>query len=589
MVGNSGQEWVKIRNRSDAAVEGLGVEGYLIKTVTDGKVGRKVVLVFGADPHGTNYGVLDLAARISAAGELAALEDLNLREKPRYALRGIYAHQHWTYNRPYALRSWTLKDWQRYIDILASLRVNLLQLWSMVGIIPDPANPSDWEYLSRYEEIIRYAKDERGMQQVWPGECVNNIATSTHGMPIEKREYFVVEELRNPADPKGFQQIMDNRRNLYKATPSADGYWILDSDPGKWVGSPASDFRKIFQGNRELIDQYNKNPERAKLVYWMLFGWGTDWPNEYKIDEQAIRASVRELQQHLKGPLWATAHNELHLKIAADNDLIPHTVYFPYGTIEHEPSAPLTKIRFDVARERYRELARYPEIGGMMGNSQTPLLQLPNIYFFSQLGWDPDRAKTPDREVIRELALKMYPEAVEDLADGWYQLSRQDSEACRSAAARLEQRVQTKRLGRAGIVGQYFFPDGFLLLGDLATSLRMHGAAIDAVKLLQGGEDKTTEISEALQVYLLQALILQQRSGYHIAPMRDGTDWLSSRPWFIDGPDYDSIRSARKAYASRHPDPLKPVVDRVKKALQASDYDAKIYGRMIDFLLQRSL
>ena len=585
-VGQAAQEAIGRQGRTEPPESDLGAEGYVIRSLPASTGGKETVVVFGKDPHGTNYGVLDLAYRVST-GQADVLSKLEVRTKPRYRLRGMYAHQHWAYYYPYALRSWKLEDWKRYIDILAQFRVNLLQFWTMAGIIPDPPSAADWDYLRKYEEVVRYAKEERGFQQVWPGECANNIATSSFGKSIEEREYFVVEDLRNPADPGGFQEIMDNRRNMYKACPNADGYFILDSDPGKWVGSPASDFVKVFEGNWQLIQQYHRGSARAKLVYWMLFGWGSNWPQDYKIDAEAIRGAVRGLEDQFKGDYWTLAHNEIHLKIVQDFNRVDRTVFFPYGTIEHEPSPPLTQITYKVVRDRYKELEGYPTIAGMMGNAQTPLVQFPNIYFFHSMAWDPEYGKKPDREIIRNLAMKIYPEIAEDLTEGWYQLSQDNPAACRKAADRLDELRHSNRVGRPGVVGRYLFPDGLMLLRDLATTLRMHASALDTVAALEADSGDETQIADSVLSYLTEALRLQERKGYHVAPMRDGTDWLAVRPWYLQGPDYDAIRGAWKDHVSRHPCAGgERLIESTLASLQQTTFDPKVYGRMIDFLFR---
>src|SRR5439155_1860969 len=188
---------------SPIPLENLGVEGFVLRVLRASPSNKTLIIAAGQDPHGTNYAVLELARQVSVSPVDGSIPDrVNELEIPDFGLRGMYAHQHWQYNYPYALRSWSLDDWKRYVDLLAYLRINLFQLWTMDGILPDPLSPNDKKYLAKYNEVIRYARDERGMKQVWPGECANNIATSDHGTPIERREYFVVEEDRKPGDPK---------------------------------------------------------------------------------------------------------------------------------------------------------------------------------------------------------------------------------------------------------------------------------------------------------------------------------------------------------------------------------------------------
>jgi hypothetical protein len=498
----------------------------------------------------------------------------------------MYAHQHWQYNYPYALRSWKLEDWKRYIDILAQMRVNLFQIWTMVGIIPDPPSPEDWEYLKKYEEIIRYAKEERGMTQVWPGECANTIATSAHGMPIEKREYFVVEELRNPGNPKQFQEIMANRANMYKATPNADGYWIIDADPGKWVGSPPSEFVDLFVGNRKLIENYSKNPDQVKSIYWMWWGWGVEFASR---SERSMREAVKGLEQRLKGPFWNTVSNETHLKIASDFNRIDKSIYFPYGAIEDEPSFPLTKISFEVIKERFRLIANYPQIAGVMGNAQTPLVQLPNIQFFSSMAWNPDYGKRSAKESLLDLSRRVYPDVAETLAEAWYQLSLSDAAKCRSVADTAEKLLGDKRLGRLGPVGRVLFPDGETLIKDLVCTLRMHAFAIDGLKHLSSKTPSAPDLIAAFTGYLTQAAILQQRNGFHVAPMRDGSDWLSNFAWYLSGPDFDVIQKAWNESQLVSSVSKKQIVATVTEKMKEGAYDGKVCQRMIDFLLRPPL
>ena len=43
-------------------------------------------------------------------------------------LVGMYVHQHWPYNRPYAARTWTIEDWRGYADGLTKLAGNFWPL-----------------------------------------------------------------------------------------------------------------------------------------------------------------------------------------------------------------------------------------------------------------------------------------------------------------------------------------------------------------------------------------------------------------------------------------------------------------------------
>src|ERR1051326_8812721 len=71
------------------------------------------------------------------------------REKPMDRIIGLYIHQHWPYNRPYAARTWTLEDWRGWADGLKKLGYNTFLIWPLLETIPEPMTPSDRAYLTR--------------------------------------------------------------------------------------------------------------------------------------------------------------------------------------------------------------------------------------------------------------------------------------------------------------------------------------------------------------------------------------------------------------------------------------------------------
>src|SRR5205823_6419175 len=86
------------------------------------------------------------------------------------------------------------------------------------------------------------------------------------------------------------------RDHLYRLVPNADGYWIIDSDPGQWPGSPADDFVEVFVRNQRLMQAHNTTG--ARMVYWMHVGWGT---GSY---EENFGAILRGLRGRLGEP-WS--------------------------------------------------------------------------------------------------------------------------------------------------------------------------------------------------------------------------------------------------------------------------------------------
>jgi hypothetical protein len=56
---------------------------------------------------------------------------------------GIYIHQHWPYNHPYAARTWSLEDWRGWIDGLKRLGFKAVMIWPVLETMPEPLTPGD--------------------------------------------------------------------------------------------------------------------------------------------------------------------------------------------------------------------------------------------------------------------------------------------------------------------------------------------------------------------------------------------------------------------------------------------------------------
>lgn len=502
---------------------------------------QPIIIVAGNDPQGTKYALVDLLRAIRFEGREAWIPgDLNVTDRPHFGLRGMYAHLHWQYNHPYALRSWSLQDWKRYVDMLAYMKVNLFQIWTMAAICPNPLNSGDEAYLEKYHEVVKYAREMRGME-VWPGECANNIAESDFGAPIEEREYFQVEVLKNPADPKQFQQIMDNRANMYRLIDNGDGYWIIDSDPGRWKGSPSSELADIFTGNRELIDRYAKKGRDAKLVYWVWQGWGSGTPGEnWRATIEGIRDKVRE-------PWWLTPCNADHLALVSEMGYLRKSVFFPYGHIEPEPSNPLTHVKFADLAETVSLAERHPGLAGIMGNAQTPFVQLPNIFYLAECAWNSETTKLSDEEVLRRLARLVFPAVENELTEGWLALSAGGSDRALKIGRKLESLAAQDGLGLPGPGGRFIFPDPKIIVRDLALLLKMHGNAEKVRELVDAvGARGSAELQDAVVAYLSAVLDWQRRTGWHGCRV-DGVDFNGGGT-LLHGRDFVTVYQAVRSY-----------------------------------------
>ncbi len=497
--------------------------------------------VWGADEEGLGRAVTELATRVRLAEDgTPSLPPGRWAGHPRFPLRGMYAHLHWQYAYPYALRTWQGADWRRYVDLLARMGFNLLQIWPMAGMLPLPLEPADRVYLEMYREVVDHARQGRGMR-VWCGECANNVARSGPATPITRREYFAGERLLDPRDPPSRAAILANRAELYRVCREADGFWVIDADPGGWPESPTQAFVDLLVAHRRLLVGLSRAD--AELVYWMQWGWGTAAP------EDNIRRTLTCLRQRLAEPWGLLAMHGGHLDLAQEAGLLPRTVYFPYGAIEPEPSTPLTRLDPGPIRAAIGEALGRAGLRGVMGNAQTPLVQLPHMYLFSLLLWEssPSQPEASPEEWLGALARLVSPRHADILVRGWRSLEGSGGVAgqeCLTCAEELAAAAE----GPAG-------PPGWLgrclpsarLLSDLATQLRIRGCALRLQEL--GPAGSVAEVQAAAQAYLRTALDWQRRHGYRA---------VTGGSRFVFGPYAQPAASGWTAFARRFGHPHEP-------------------------------
>jgi hypothetical protein len=183
----------------------------------------------------------------------------------------MYVHQHWPYNHPYAARTWTIEDWRGYAGALKRLGFNTVMIWPVVETMPYPPTSSDRASLEKNRSVIDMLHRELGMR-VWITLCPNVIADDQEAAKtsFEKRHFFYCDRRVNPADAAAVRQMMLTREKLLRPLAEADGFSIIDSDPGGYAGSTNAEFIQLLAEHRKLFDRLRPGIE---LIYWMHAGW----------------------------------------------------------------------------------------------------------------------------------------------------------------------------------------------------------------------------------------------------------------------------------------------------------------------------
>lgn len=506
----------------------LGREGSVIRSFA--KAGSTVVIVAGTDPHGTNMGVSNLMQMIHLEGKFPYLEGpIDLLTKPNIPVRGFHMNGGWQLNHPYGFRTWTEEDWKRFVDIVWAERGNLIFIWPYVETMMVPLSSADKAYLEEFRRITDYAHEKRGME-VWIMQAANRVAiTDCNVADPMLRPHWIngCQKDMDPADPQQFANIEKSFEALYQTVNNADGFCLIDSDPGGWPHSPISDQVKIFRAARKLLDRYNVLAEKTKLVDWMWIGWGRhkfftskdrlvtgfDWTdkNPDESDVAFMRETIRNFKNDLPEPWEMIAGMPPYLESSKQESVLDKTIFLPYGAIEMEPAFPATNMGFEPVREVLDKGSMYPQLRGWMGNNELMLLQFPRSFYFLNSLWDGEFKNRPEREVVLEISRHLYPEYKEVIADSFLGLHEKDPETISSTLSRLEKPLNST--AQPGAVGRFVFPDSLMVAKNLKMQLEIRMARQRLLKALEGKPD-ANECARLVEDYFDKLLAWNKETGW---------------------------------------------------------------------------
>ncbi len=307
---------------------------------------------------------------------------------------------------------------------------------------------------------------------------------------------------------------MDSREALYKGIPlSADGVCNIDSDPGEWPGSPISDYVKVLNGCRAMLDKYNVHGKETKIISWMWTGWGTD--QKHWFDRHQQQLAIQALKNDLPEPWELVAGQNSFLPICRDENVLEKTILLQYGLIEGEPAYPMTDIRMNAMRDAFgKYILKYPQIAGVMGNLQTPLLQFPEMFFFTTNIWDPTYRKHSNEEVLRDAAALLYPQHATAIADGWVALQNSDLAQTQAAIDQLEPLVAQNKLGPPGVFGRKLFPDRVIVAKGILLQLRYRAAQMQFIQT--PAKLDADEYAKRIEAYFDAYLAWDGAHGWHL-------------------------------------------------------------------------
>ena len=508
----------------------LGDEGAVIRDVK--RKGSHIVVVAGSTPRGTNLGIATLLRLVHAEGRAPYLEaPLDIRSKPKMAVRGYnFSNGAGMLNYPYGFRNWEERDWKRVIDIAWAERVNLILMWPFMEIMPVPLSSEDEAYLQEVRRIVDYAQMKRGIR-VWIMQAANRVGVSDcRSRDPLKRGYWVkgCQQDMNPANPEQFERIQRSFEGLYKNVNNADGFCIIDSDPGGWPQSPLSEQTKIFRSARQMLDRYNVHGKKAVLVDWMWVGWGRhflgpteefpagyQWtkndPSEH--DVAFMVKTIRKFKHDVPEPWELVDGMTPYLKAVEAESVQGKTTYQPFGVLENDVF-PATNLDFASIRGVLDQAFEATGLNGLMGYNPVALLEFPSTNYFFENLWNPEYRNHTHKQVLLDIAELLYPERKEIIADSFLGLLEAKPEKIEQTLFRLETLIKSGDLGRPGDLGRFLFPDRSVVARDLAVQLRIRYARQNLIQAMQDGKPDVNESSQLVQSFFDELLGWAKETGW---------------------------------------------------------------------------
>jgi len=417
---------------------------------------------------------------------------------------GMYVHQHWGYNHPYAARTWTLEDWEGYLEGLYLLGYNTVLIWPVLETMPNPLTESDKANIEKIARVIDIAHTRFNMA-VYLTISPNAAAKSEEAgkYTFQERPFFYCDYRVDPGDAGALGDLIRWREQLFRPLAAMDGLIIIDSDPGGYPGSTHVEFVYLLNAHRKMLDRLRKGIE---LVYWIHVGWEA-YCRFYATAEFAmgpdeeIEETIRLLAHQNPEP-WGLTGGRPNIPMSMGYG--DRTFAFLYGAIEGEPSFPMTIFGTDTAYQAGKNAA--PR--GGMGNSQTHCLQLPNTFAFVR---GAKGLPLTEGDYVR-FAEDLLPGRGKTVVEGWSALASANPEAMDSAAQELE-KLHHLPLTTGPLRG-LLFGDPARFVRDLVEQLRANAALERFHAAVFAESQDTFETRKKFRDFIEAIALWQERHGY---------------------------------------------------------------------------
>jgi hypothetical protein len=331
--------------------------------------------------------------------------------KRGFQRRGFYLHGCWVMNHPFSVRSWEQSDFAAMFRLLRHLRYNTVMLWPTPETAPMPLSAEDAATLRGYRSVIGDAK-AAGLE-CWFTYCPNVISKEeVRSLPWKERSLYASTQIIRLSDETVAKAYLEHRQSVLRLLDNADAFVVIDGDPGGYPGAPVEEYLRILKNDQQAVPG-------KRIIPWLWNGWGRDTSGGYwrAPVSSPVRASLEALKQQMTGE-WELLPGRSHREGWANGrvpvaetekaGLMSRSTIMCYEAIEFEPTPPAAVLQFDLIRRVLKQESRFANLArGVFGNGQTPVLVLPNLYFFGRGAADLSYLEKPDREVLADLAREL--------------------------------------------------------------------------------------------------------------------------------------------------------------------------------------
>jgi len=341
-----------------------------------------------------------------------APETPTLPAKTGFQRRGFYLHGSWVMEHPFAVRTWERQDFAQMFHMLKHLGFTTVMLWPTPETAPMPLSPEDSATLQGFRPVINDAKTA-GLE-CWFTYCPNVISKDeVRSLPWKDRSLYASTQVVRLNDESKTKSYLEHRQSVLRLIDNADAYVVIDGDPGGYPGAPIEEYLRILKSDQQALPG-------KRIIPWLWSGWGRDtttkgfWSAPVAPPISAsLEAMKKEMPQNLEllpgrshREGWANGRSPVAETEKAG--LMSRSTIMCYEAIEFEPTQPSATLQFEIIRNVLKQEAQLSSAAqGVFGNSQTPVLVLPNLYYFARGAADFQYLDKPERDVLADLAREL--------------------------------------------------------------------------------------------------------------------------------------------------------------------------------------